>query len=116
MFRVSVIIPIYNTAKYLPRCIESVLCQSFDGFELLLVNDGSTDGSGDICDTYATRDSRIRVFHKENGGVSSARNLGLKEAKGEWVCFVDSDDELLPDGLQTMVDAVSSDVDLVMAV
>ena len=115
MFRVSVIIPIYNTAKYLPRCIESVLCQSFDGFELLLVNDGSTDGSGDICDTYATRDSRIRVFHKENGGVSSARNLGLKEAKGEWVCFVDSDDELLPDGLQTMVDAVSSDVDLVMA-
>ncbi|MBQ2489344.1 MAG: glycosyltransferase [Bacteroidales bacterium] len=115
MFRVSVIIPIYNTAKYLPRCIESVLCQSFDGFELLLVNDGSTDGSGDICDTYATRDSRIRVFHKENGGVSSARNLGLKEAKGEWVCFVDSDDELLPDGLQTMVDGVSSDVDLVMA-
>lgn len=115
MLSVSVIIPVYNTAKYLPCCIESVLCQSFDGFELLLVNDGSTDGSGDICDTYAARDSRIRVFHKENGGVSSARNLGLKEAKGEWVCFVDSDDELLPEGLQTMVDGVSSDVDLVMA-
>lgn len=95
MFRVSVIIPIYNTAKYLPRCIESVLCQSFDGFELLLVNDGSTDGSGDICDTYATRDSRIRVFHKENGGVSSARNLGLDKAMGDWVTFVDSDDYVL---------------------
>lgn len=115
MPEISVIVPVYNTAQYLPRCIESILSQSFADFELLLIDDGSTDGSGAICDGYATKDSRIRVFHKENGGVSSARNLGLKEAKGEWVCFVDSDDELLAGGLQTMVDGISDEVDMVMA-
>lgn len=112
---ISVIIPVYNTQRYLSRCLDSILSQSFTDFELLLIDDGSTDDSGLISDAYAKKDSRIRVFHKENGGVSSARNLGLQEAKGEWVCFVDSDDELLPEGLQTMVGGVSEEVDLVMA-
>ena len=90
--KVSIIIPVYNTEQYLSRCIDSILGQSFTDFELLLIDDGSTDGSAKICDAYAEKDSRIRVLHKENGGVSSARNLGLNEAKGEWVVFVDSDD------------------------
>lgn len=111
---ISVIIPVYNTEQYLVRCVESVLNQSFSDFELLLVDDGSTDGSGEICETYANQDSRIRFFHKKNGGVSSARNLGLEYASGEWVYFVDSDDELMPDGLRTLVDLVSDDADIVM--
>lgn len=113
--KISIIIPVYNTEQYLPRCLDSVLSQSFTDFELLLVDDGSTDESGAICDAYAERDVRLVVLHKENGGVSSARNLGMKEAKGEWICFVDSDDELLAGGLQTMVDGVSNEVDMVMA-
>ena len=113
--KVSIIIPVYNTEQYLSRCIDSILGQSFTDFELLLIDDGSTDGSAKICDAYAEKDSRIRVLHKENGGVSSARNLGLNEAKGEWVCFVDSDDELLPNGLQAMADGISDEVSMVMA-
>ena len=89
---ISVLVPVYNTNQYLPRCIDSILDQCITDFELLLIDDGSSDGSGKICDAYAEKDSRIRVLHKENGGVSSARNLGLNEAKGEWVVFVDSDD------------------------
>ncbi len=91
---VSVIVPIYNSEKYLKRCVDSILSQTFSDFELLLVDDGSTDGSGSICDEYSAKDSRVRVFHKENGGVSSARNLGLDNARGEWITFVDSDDYL----------------------
>lgn len=94
MPKISVIVPVYNTEKYLHRCVDSILSQTFIDFELLLINDGSTDKSGEICDEYARRDSRIRVFHKDNGGVSTARNLGLDEAQGEWICFVDSDDEI----------------------
>lgn len=89
---ISVIVPVYNTEKYLRRCVDSILTQTFDDFELLLINDGSTDSSGSICDEYAIQDKRVRVFHKVNGGVSSARNLGLDNALGEWVSFVDSDD------------------------
>ena len=111
----SIIVPVFNAAEFLPRCIDSILCQKFSNLELLLVDDGSTDGSHELCDRLAEKDSRIRVFHKKNGGVSSARNLGLKNAEGEWICFVDSDDVLLPHGLQTMMDGVSEDVDLVMA-
>lgn len=110
----SVIIPVYNTGQYLPRCVDSVLGQSYQDFELLLSDDGSTDDSGVLCDMYAKKDSRIQVFHKENGGVSSARNLGIENASGEWVYFVDSDDELLPDGLKTLADGISDDVDVVM--
>lgn len=97
---ISVIVPVYNTEKYLHRCIDSVLAQTFPDFELLLIDDGSTDSSGAICDEYAAKDGRVRVFHKENGGVSSARNLGLDNAQGEWITFVDSDDYLESQYLQ----------------
>lgn len=90
--KISVIVPVYNVEKYLRRCIDSILAQTFTDFEVLLIDDGSTDTSGNICDEYAEKDPRIRVFHKENGGVSSARNRGLDNARGEWICFVDSDD------------------------
>lgn len=93
---ISIIVPVYNTEKYLHRCVDSILEQTYTDFELLLINDGSTDSSGAICDEYAMRDSRVRVFHKENGGVSSARNLGLDNANGEWIAFVDSDDYVFP--------------------
>ena len=115
MPKISIIVPVYNTEPYLSRCVDSILSQSFTDFELLLVDDGSTDGSGKICDAYAEKDSRIRVFHKENGGVSSARNMGLDKARGEWITFVDSDDELLSNGLQVMMGGVSDEVDLIMA-
>lgn len=89
---ISVIVPVYNTEKYLDICIQSILSQTYTDFELLLIDDGSTDSSGAICDKYAERDSRVRVFHKENGGVSSARNLGLDNARGKYVIFLDADD------------------------
>lgn len=89
---ISIIIPIYNAEKYLHRCIDSILDQTNKEWELLLINDGSPDCSGSICDDYALKDSRIKVFHKPNGGVSSARNLGLDNACGEWICFIDADD------------------------
>lgn len=96
---ISIIIPVYNSEKYFEKCLDSVLAQTFTDFEVLVINDGSTDSSGKICDDYAQKDSRIKVFHKENGGVSSARNLGIENAKGEWICFVDSDDEIAGDFL-----------------
>lgn len=83
--KISVIVPVYNVEKYLRRCIDSILSQTFSDFELLLIDDGSKDKSGDICDEYAAKDARIRVFHKDNGGVSSARNLGLVKANGEFI-------------------------------
>lgn len=89
---ISIIIPVYNVELFLPQCIDSVRKQSYQEWELLLINDGSLDESGSICDNYAQIDNRIRVFHHKNGGVSSARNRGIKEANGEWVTFVDSDD------------------------
>lgn len=89
---ISVIVPVYNTAKYLQRCIKSILEQTFLDFELLLIDDGSTDSSASLCDAFATLDARVKVFHKKNGGVSSARNLGLENVSGKWVTFVDSDD------------------------
>lgn len=112
---VSVIVPVYNTEKYLDKCIQSILNQSFTDFELLLINDGSTDRSGAICDAYALQDERVRVFHKKNGGVSSTRNMGLDEAKGEWITFVDSDDWLKPDYLMNLYACVNEKVDLIIA-
>ena len=91
---ISVIIPVYNAEKTLVKCIESVLMQDVTDFELILVDDGSKDSSGDICNRYAAKDSRVRVIHKKNGGVSSARNRGLEVASGEWITFVDSDDSI----------------------
>lgn len=94
--QVSIIIPVYNTEKYLTKCIESILKQDYTDFELLLIDDGSKDKSGLICDKYAKKDKRIKVFHKENGGVSSARNLGIEKSKGKYISFVDADDEVRP--------------------
>ena len=85
----SIIVPVYNVEQYLPQCIDSILQQSFPYFELLLIDDGSSDSSGVICDEYALKDKRIRVFHEQNGGVSIARNIGIENVKGEWILFVD---------------------------
>lgn len=90
--QLSVIVPIYNAEKTLQQCVDSILSQEFKDFELLLVDDGSKDGSPAICDEYARQDERVRVFHKPNGGVSSARNLGLFNVQGEWITFIDADD------------------------
>lgn len=89
---ISVIVPVYNVERYLNQCIDSILAQTYKDFELILVDDGSKDKSGEICDEYVKKDSRIRVFHKKNGGVSSARNYGIDNAQGTYICFVDSDD------------------------
>ena len=112
---ISVIVPVYNTEKYLGECVQSILNQIFTDFELLLIDDGSTDQSGAICDTYALQDKRVKVFHKENGGVSSARNMGLDEARGEWIVFVDSDDWVAPNMYSDMLkQAETTGSDLVM--
>ena len=89
---ISIIVPVYNVEKYLKRCIDSIILQKYKNIEILLIDDGSTDDSGKICDEYATKDSRIRVFHKKNGGLSSARNYGIRESCGKYISFVDSDD------------------------
>ena len=101
---ISVIVPVYNKEPYLHRCIDSILSQTFTDFELLLIDDGSTDRSGEICDAYAGKDKRVRVFHKENGGVSSARNKGIQKANGEWIIFLDADDYFLLDALRLLLD------------
>ena len=94
MIKISVIVPVYNVEKYLPRCIDSILNQTFTDFELILVDDGSTDNSGQICDTYAEKDSRVKVVHKKNGGVSKARNVGLDNVLGKYITFCDSDNSI----------------------
>ncbi len=108
----SIIVPVYNVEQYLSQCIDSILQQSFPYFELLLINDGSSDNSGVICDEYALKDNRIRVFHKQNGGVSAARNLGIENAKGQWVLFIDSDDWIDKEML-SYVETHKKDVDFV---
>lgn len=112
---ISIIVPVFNAKDYLVNCINSIVNQTVTNFELLLVDDGSTDGSGELCDEFATSDDRISVFHKENGGNSSARNLGIEYAKGEWLYFVDSDDELFPNALTVLSDCIIEDVDMVLA-
>ena len=102
MPRVSVIVPVYNVEDYLDECLESLLCQSLDDWEAICVDDGSADESGKMLDQWALRDARIHVIHKENGGLSSARNAGISLASGEIVCFLDSDDYLKPDALLTI--------------
>ena len=107
---ISIIVPVYNGEKYLRDCVDGILGQTVSDLEILLIDDGSTDGSGAICDAYATKDKRVRVFHKENGGVSSARNLGLDNARGEWIAFVDSDDLVTPNFCEIMMDNKSEDL------
>lgn len=94
MNKISVIIPVYNVEKYIKKCVESVLAQTYSNLEVILVDDGSIDKSGMICDEYAKKDSRVKVVHKQNGGVSSARNIGLDVATGDFFAFVDSDDSI----------------------
>lgn len=111
----SVIVPVYNVEPYIEACIDSVRGQTCSDWELILVNDGSTDGSGGICDAYASRDDRIRVIHKDNGGQSSARNAGLSQARGSYVLFLDSDDYFLSDTfLQAVQEEALSGCDLVL--
>lgn len=105
---ISVIVPVYRAESVLRTCTDSILKQSFSDFELLLIDDGSPDSSGALCDQIATEDPRVRVFHKENGGVSSARNLGMEMAKGKFLAFADSDDWLPLDALQRMYEAVEA--------
>ncbi|MCQ2387266.1 MAG: glycosyltransferase [Clostridia bacterium] len=93
--KISIIVPVFNTEKYLSECINSLINQTLKNIEIILVDDGSTDNSPAICDEFALKDNRIKVFHKENGGQSSARNLGLKNSNGEYILFVDSDDTIL---------------------
>lgn len=111
---VSIIVPVYNAEKYLNRCIDSILSQTMTDFELLLIDDGSKDNSGRICDEYAEKDARVRVFHKPNGGVSSARNLGLDNAKGKWITFVDADDRCSCNYLEHLLSKVD-DTDLIIS-
>ena len=89
---ISIVVPVYNVEKYIHKCMQSILCQSYNKIEVILVNDGSTDKSGEICDEYQKMDSRVKVIHKENGGLSDARNAGIKNANGKYIMFVDSDD------------------------
>lgn len=105
--KISVIVPIYGVEKYLQRCIDSLLKQTYTDYELILVDDGSPDSCPIICDEYAKRDKRIKVIHKENGGLSDARNTGMQEATGEYIVFVDSDDWVCDDYLEKLLQAIS---------
>lgn len=97
--KLSIIVPVYNTESYLPHCLESIASQGFGDFEVLLIDDGSSDGSAAICDAYSAADPRFKVVHTPNGGVSKARNIALQMAAGEWILFIDSDDTIAPDTL-----------------
>lgn len=105
---ISIIIPVYNVKQFLPECVQSVVMQSYSFYELILVDDGSPDGCGEMCDQYALQDDRIHVIHKQNGGLSDARNAGINAAKGEYITFVDSDDFLHQDYLKQMIDIAES--------
>ena len=109
MTEISIIVPVYKAEKYLNRCIDSLLAQTYTDFELILVDDGSPDKSGKICDDYAAKDSRIKVIHKENAGVSAARNSGLDASGGKYIMFCDSDDSVEPDFLELMHTAAEKD-------
>lgn len=110
---VSVIVPVYNVEKYLKECVDSLLNQTYNNLEIILVDDGSTDNSGQLCDDYALQDNRIKVIHKQNGGLSDARNFGLNNATGYWVMFIDSDDFIDLDTIEKLINA-SLDKDLVL--
>ena len=106
MPRISIVVPIYKAETVLAKCVNSVLTQTFADWELLLIDDGSPDDSGALCDGYASRDSRVRVFHKPNGGVSSARNLGMEEARGDYILFIDADDWVEPTACEVLLGAL----------
>ena len=101
--QISVIVPVYKVERYLRRCVQSILNQTHSNLEVILVDDGSPDGSGALCDEFAKQDSRVQVIHKDNGGLSDARNAGLSIARGDYVTFVDSDDWIEPDAYEAML-------------
>lgn len=103
---ISVIVPVYNVEKYLKNCVDSLICQSYPNLEIILVDDGSPDSCPEICDSFEKEHSNIRVIHKENGGLSSARNAGIDIARGEYIGFVDSDDTVFPDMYETLYDLI----------
>ena len=105
---VSVIVPVYNAEKCLPRCVESILSQTYKDLEIILVDDGATDDSPRICDDYAVKDSRIKVIHQKNGGISNARNTGLKNAKGDYIQLVDHDDVIHPQMVKKLLSLLDS--------
>ena len=104
----SIIVPVYDVERYLQKCIDSILAQTFTDFELILVDDGSPDNCPALCDAAAAKDARIRVLHQKNGGLSAARNAGLDVARGEWIGFVDSDDYISPEMYEILYKAVQS--------
>lgn len=111
--KISVIVPVYKAEKYIEECINSVLSQTYQNFELILIDDGSPDNSGKICDNYAKQFDNIKVYHKQNGGVSSARNLGIEKSSGEWILFLDADDKLYNQCLETCINtAQQNDLDM----
>ena len=113
---VSIIVPVYNAEEYISRCVDSILNQEYKDFELILVDDGSTDCSGQLIDDYAKADNRIVVIHKENGGVSHTRNLAIEHARGTYIQFLDSDDWITPDATKLLVRAAEENqCDLVIA-
>lgn len=112
--KVTVIVPVYNSESTLRRCFDSIRAQELKDFECIIIDDGSKDGSPQICDDYAAQDARFRVVHKVNGGVSTARNEGLELARGEWVTFIDSDDAIKPDHLSTLTGLTNAYIDLVV--
>ena len=112
---VSIIVPVYNVEPYLRQCLDSILSQTYTNWEAILVDDGSKDKSGSICNEYANKDSRVRVVHKENGGVSSARNKGIEEANGKWLYFCDADDTLVPQALDILLKGEKENCQFVMA-
>lgn len=107
MAEISIIVPVYNVEPFLRRCVDSILAQTFTDFELILVDDGSTDNSGAICDEYSEKDARIRAIHKQNGGVSSARNVGIDAANGKYLLFCDGDDFVAPNWAEILVDCIT---------
>ena len=110
---ISIIIPVYNVQNYIHHCIQSVLCQTYEHFEALLIDDGSTDESGRICDYYAKLDSRVKVIHKNNGGVSSARNIGIDNSEGQYIVFVDADDWIEQSYLEILINStINNQADL----
>ncbi|MDR2582692.1 MAG: glycosyltransferase [Fibromonadaceae bacterium] len=111
---VSIVIPIYNSEKYLARCIQSLVAQTEPEIEIILVNDGSSDSSGYISDEWAKKDSRIKVIHRENDGVTNARKAGVEHSTGDWICFVDSDDILPEQSIYTLSKHIRDDVDMII--
>lgn len=109
MPRLSVIVPVYKVEKYIHKCVDSILNQTFTDFELILVDDGSPDKCGEICDEYAKKDARVRVIHQINKGIAFTRNLGIKEAQCEYISFIDSDDYILPEMFYTMIEIMEED-------